>query len=53
MSLTSEDALNIIKGLDFHLYHAKSSSESLLIHSFSVYRLIDEILRFSQTYSEP
>jgi hypothetical protein len=24
----------------------------LLIHSFSVYRLIDEVLRFSQTYSE-
>ena len=52
MSLTSETALNLIKDLDFHLYHAKSSNESLLIHSLSVYRLIDEVLRFSQTYSE-
>jgi HD domain len=53
MSLRSENALDIVRGLDFHLYHAKSSNESLLIHSFSVYSLIDRILGLSQLYSEP
>lgn len=53
MPLTSENALEMVRGLDFHLYHAKSSNESLLIHSFSVYSLLDQALRFSQTYSAP
>ena len=53
MSLTSENALNVVRKLDLHLYHAKSSNESLLIHSFSVYSVVDQTLRFTQAYSEP
>lgn len=52
MALKSENALKVISELDFHLYRAKSSNESLLIHSFNVYSLVDQTLRFTQTYSE-
>ncbi len=53
MSLTSQTALAVVRGLDFHSYFAKSSNESLLIHSFSVFALLDQVLRFCPTYSEP
>jgi HD domain len=52
MALTPSNALKILKDLDFHLYYAKSSNESLLIHSFSVYSLVHEILPFTQTHSD-
>ncbi len=53
MSLTSENVLSLLKNLNFHLYHAKSTNESLLIHSFSVYSLLDRVLQFSSVYTEP
>ena len=52
MALTPENALKMLKSLDFHLYYAKSSNEGLLIHSFNAYSLVNESLRFTQLYSE-
>jgi len=52
MALTREKALDFIRRCDFHLYHAKSWNESLFIHSFSAYALVDGVLPFTQVYSE-
>ncbi|MBI4526885.1 MAG: HD domain-containing protein [Deltaproteobacteria bacterium] len=50
--LTRERALEVLHGCGFHLYHAKSWNESLFIHSFSAYALVDGVLPFTQAYSE-
>jgi hypothetical protein len=52
MALNPNEALNILRTLGFHTYHAKSWNESLLIHSFSVYSLVNGVLPFTQIYSE-
>ncbi len=53
MPLTKEQALDFLHQCDFHLYHAKSWNESLFIHSFSAYALVDGVVPFTQAYSEP
>lgn len=50
--LTRERALEVLHGCGFHLYHAKSWNESLFIHSFSAYALVDGVVPFTQVYSE-
>jgi len=52
MALDPQTAVKVLQELDFHLYHAKSSGESLLIHSLSVYSLVHSVLPFTQIYSE-
>ena len=52
MALTPEKAVTILRGLDFHLYHGKSSGESLLVHSLGVYSLVHAVLPFTQIYSD-
>ncbi|MGA8029536.1 MAG: HD domain-containing protein [Bryobacteraceae bacterium] len=52
MALTPELAIEILRGLDFHLYHGKSSGESLLVHSLGVYSLVHAVLPFTQIYSD-
>jgi hypothetical protein len=52
MALTPENAVRFLQERDFHLFRAKSSNESLLIHSLSVFSLVDQALRFSQIYTE-
>jgi hypothetical protein len=52
MPLTPEIAIEILRGLDFHLYYAKSSLESLLVHSLGVYSLVHAVLPFTQIYSD-
>lgn len=52
MPITSRIALDVLRKLEFHLYHAKSTNESLLIHSFSVYALLDKALKFNRFYTE-
>jgi len=49
---TPEKAVEVLRGLDFHLYDAKSSGESLLIHSLGVYSLVHAVLPFTQIYSD-
>ncbi|MBK5292154.1 MAG: HD domain-containing protein [Acidobacteriia bacterium] len=48
MALTPEKAVTILRGLDFNLYHGKSSGESLLVHSLGVYSLVHAVLPFTQ-----
>lgn len=52
MALTLEKALDFLREHDFHLYHAKSWNESLLIHSFTAYSLVHHVLPFTQLYTE-
>ena len=52
MPLTPENAVRFLQERGFHLFRAKSSNESLLIHSLSVFSLVDQTLRFSQIYTE-
>lgn len=52
MPLDPHHALKVLQQLDFHTYHAKSWNESLLIHSFSVYSVVNGILPFTQIYSD-
>ena len=52
MALTKGNALEVLHNCDFHLYHAKSWNESLFIHSFSAYALVDGVVPFTQVYSE-
>ncbi len=52
MGLTPKIAIGFLQEQDFHLYHAKSWNESLFIHSFSAYALVDGVLQFTQVYSE-
>jgi hypothetical protein len=48
VALTRENALQVLHDCGFHLYHAKSWNESLFIHSFSAYALVDGVLPFTQ-----
>jgi len=52
MPLDPHHALEVLQQLDFYTYHAKSWNESLLIHSFSVYSVVNGVLPFTQVYSE-
>ena len=52
MALNPQSAVEILQGLDFHLYHAKSTCESLLVHSLSVFSLVHAVLPFTQVYSD-
>jgi hypothetical protein len=52
VGLTRETALDVLHKCGFHLYHAKSWNESLFIHSFSTYALVDGMLPFTHVYSE-
>jgi hypothetical protein len=53
MPLTKDQALEVLRQCDFQLFHAKSWNESLFIHSFSAYALVDGVMPFTQVYSEP
>jgi len=52
MALNRRAPLRSFKGSDFHLYHAKSTCESLLVHSLSVFSLVHAVLPFTQVYSD-
>ncbi|MGH9773249.1 MAG: HD domain-containing protein, partial [Candidatus Acidiferrales bacterium] len=52
MALTPKIAIAILQELGFHLYHGKSSGESLFVHSLGVYSLVHSVLPFTQIYSD-
>lgn len=52
MGLTPERALDFLRECEFHLFQAKSWNESLFIHSFSAYSLVNNVLPFTQVYTE-
>jgi len=52
MALNPQNAVEVLQGLDFYRYHAKSTGESLLVHSLSVFSLVYAVLPFTQIYSD-
>ncbi len=52
MPLSKQQALLLLQKWHFNEYYAKSDHESLLIHSFNVFALIDALMQFSTIFSE-
>jgi HD-GYP domain-containing protein (c-di-GMP phosphodiesterase class II) len=42
----TEKSVNLLKEMDFHKYNAKSTGESLFIHSFNVYSLVKQVTQY-------
>ncbi len=52
MGLTKNDAILLLKKWNFNKYYAKSNRESLFIHSFNVFSLIDNLMPYTSIYSD-
>lgn len=52
MNYTFKEALKILKELNFHKFNAKSSGESLLMHSFNTYFLVSKLVKYIPNLTE-